>query len=118
MFHLPKPARELMKLGEGQFGLVHHAVGRIELRVLRQMADLDRPGDGDRAGIDRHLADQHLEKGGFARAVVADQSDALAQVDAEIEIVEKDSFAEGLFDSAERGDRHGTTRGSDVPAAS
>ena len=67
-----------MELREGQFRLVDDRIGRVEAGILREIPDLDAPGDGNLAGIGLELADEHLKERGFPAPVGPDEADALA----------------------------------------
>jgi hypothetical protein len=88
----------VVEVGEGELRLVKQGVPGGELRVLFEHADADRPGDGDVAGVGFHFAGQHAEEGGLAGAVVADESDSLAALDGEAELVEHETVAKNFFD--------------------
>ena len=60
-------------------------------------------GDGDDAGVGDDLAGEDFEERGLAGAVGADEADALAALDVEVELVEEDALAEGLLDCLECG---------------
>ena len=87
-----------MKCRKGKFGLVHDGVGGIKDGVLREMAEFDAVGDGDSAGVDGQLSGENAEERGFSAAIVADEPDAFAAVDGEVQLVEHDAPAEGFFD--------------------
>ena len=76
-------------------------VGVDELVALVEVADLDAAGAGDAAGVRLLDARHHLEQGGLAVAVAAHDADALAQRDAERDVVEEGPYAVGLRDALE-----------------
>ena len=62
---------------------VAHAQARAF--VYRQVAQLS-PVEGDAAGVGGNQADNHIEAGGFARAVGSEQADDFAAFDVERKI--------------------------------
>ena len=74
VFELTHAMAEPVQLGEGELGLVHHRVGRVEVRVLHQVADLHATVDGDDAGLGHDLAHDDFEQRRFARAIGADKA--------------------------------------------
>jgi hypothetical protein len=106
VFEVAEAVGEVVEGGEGELGLVDDGVGGVEDGVLAEVTDLDRFIHGGGTGVEGELAEEGFEEGGFARAVVADEADALAAVDVEIELVEEDALAEGFFDVGEGGDGH------------
>ena len=67
-----------------------------EFGVLRHVADARVAAHGDGAGIGLELAGEDPEQGGLARAVAADQAEALAFGDAERDVLEQQAGAEGF----------------------
>ena len=55
---------------------------------------------GDRAAVGGEAAVQDIDEGGFPRAVVADEADAFAGPDGEVDAVEGHDMAIGLDDVA------------------
>ncbi len=106
VFEIAHLVREMVQIGEAEFGLVDHGVFGIEDRVLDEIADLGVSANRDGAEVGLLLAGEHPEEGGFARAVGPDEADAFAFVDGEVEFLEEDFFAEVLFDVDEGGDGH------------
>ncbi|GAA3239527.1 hypothetical protein GCM10020256_60730 [Streptomyces thermocoprophilus] len=76
-------------------------------RVLREVADLTRSGDG--AGGGQRLAGQALGEGGLACAVAADEADAVALGDAERGVLDEDAGTGAQLDTG--GGDHGQTPG-------
>ena len=60
--------------------------------------------DGDRAAVGSERAGEDVHQGRFAGAVVADEADAFARVDREIDAVKRADGAEMLFDAVQRDD--------------
>jgi hypothetical protein len=89
---------QLVELREGLFGLVDDGALVVELRVLREVADLGALGDGDDAGVGNNFAGEDFEECRLAGAVGADEPEALALFDIEAEAVKDDPLAEGLFE--------------------
>jgi len=106
VFQIAHAVGEVVELGEAEFGLVDDGVLEVELGILDEVADLGGLADGDGTLVGLDFADEHLEEGGLAGAVVADEADALALVDGEVELLEEDFFAEVFFDVGEGGDSH------------
>ena len=113
MLQLAQPMRKPMQIRKRQLGLIDHGVGRIEDRILGEIADAHAAADGYDSTFGRHLAHHNFEERRLAAAVVADQADALAPVDVEIELVEEDALAKCFLDVCEGGDGHGTPRTED-----
>jgi len=59
-------------------------LGIAGARILRQVADLARPGDPALGG--EHVAGEHLRERGLAGAVAADESDLVARGDPERDV--------------------------------
>ena len=110
MFDVPQVVGELVQRRERQLRLVDDGVGGVENRVLGKMADAKALGDGGRSEVDGHLAKDDFEQRGLSAAVVADQADAFAAVDGEIQLVEDNAPAEGFLDVAEGNDGHNGKR--------
>src|ERR1700722_12569951 len=70
------------------------------------MAELDGFCDGDGAAVGSHLVGEQTKQSGFAGAVGADEADALAEIDLEIEMLEDDTFAESPLEIGDGGDGH------------
>ena len=78
----------------GRQRLVHGERG-IEPRglVLREVLHHHLVAFGARAGVGRFLARQHAHQRGLAGAVVADERDAIAALDVQVDVVEHDLVA-------------------------
>src|SRR5258708_5661945 len=100
---------KIMKLSEPKLSLVDHGIGQVELRILHQVAHLGGLADGDRPLVRLDLAHEHLEERGLARAVVADEADALVLVNGEVEFFKEHFLAEMLFDVRKGSDGHFNT---------
>jgi hypothetical protein len=100
-------------VGAGRLVLAHRAEdvdhlrvdahGDFENRLVARVAGFLREVTGDRVfiALDRAfirivLAEDHAEKGRFARAVRTDESDAFAPVDGHLGLTEQGASAEGL----------------------
>jgi hypothetical protein len=75
-----------------------HGAGRVQVVVLGQPTQPQHAGMGDPAGIDRLAQGHHVEQGGFPVAVAPDDADALADADAEGDLVEQHPRAMPLDD--------------------
>src|SRR5580658_11203959 len=78
------------------------------------MADFYGAGDGDGAAVGGHLVGEQTKQRGFAGAIGADEANALAEIDLEIEVLEDDTLAEGLFEVGNGDDGHGRGIGAEV----
>ncbi len=59
------------------------------------------PPIADRAAVGRQRAGEHVHQRRLAGAVVADEADALAGADGEVDAVERANGAEMLFDAVQ-----------------
>ena len=105
----PELAAQLGEHGDGEV-LAHGQPGEqlVDLIALGQaeLADLGDADAGDvlalehdRAGGRRHLAGQHLEEGGLAGAVRADDAAQFAAIDGEVDVAVGDQAAVALGQS-------------------
>src|SRR3954463_14478173 len=108
MLQVAHAVRDGMKLGEGKLGLVDDGIIGVKDGILLKMTDFDGLINRGSASVRDQLAKQRLEQRRLSRAVIADQTDALAAVDVEIELVEEDALAEGFLDVGEGSDGHRT----------
>src|SRR5690606_31562301 len=99
LFVLPHLADEDVQAARGEDAVPGEDVEVAGARVLREVADLAGAGDG--AGSGDALAGEHLGEGGLARAVAADQADAVALGDAEGGALEKDTGTGAQLDRSE-----------------
>ena len=107
VFELAEAVGEIVEVGEGEFGFVDDGIGGIEFGVLGEVTDFDGFGDGAGTGVEGEFVGEDFEDGSFAAAVVADETDALAAVDGEEELVEEDAASVVFFEVGECGDGHG-----------
>ncbi|MGN6726443.1 MAG: hypothetical protein ACTHLZ_11025, partial [Tepidisphaeraceae bacterium] len=107
VFELAHLVSEGVKLGKPEFRFIDDRIGRIEIDILLQVADLGAFGDADIPHVGLHFTGDGAEKRGFAFPVVADQADALAFFDGERELVEHQAVAENFFDIVELNQGHG-----------
>lgn len=89
LFVLAHLADQDVQAAGGQDAVAGEDVEVAGTRVLRQVADLAGAGDGSRGGL--AFARQDLGEGRLARAVAADQTDAVALRDAEGRGLDEDS---------------------------
>ena len=82
------------QLGERAAGLLEDRAARVRQAVLRQVADGQRGGLEDRAGIGLVEPGHHPEQRGLAGAVRTAQADALASRDLPGDVVEQHAVAE------------------------
>ena len=87
--------------GARPHGLERARVGVERLLVLGEVADPDRRADPDLALGRRELADERLQEHALARAVRADDADALAVQDGQVDAGEHDVVAERDADLAQ-----------------
>ena len=81
---------------EGAAGFLEDRAAAVRQAVLRQVADRQRVGLVDDAGVGLVDAGQHLEQRGLAGAVRAAQADAIAVADLPRDVVEQGAVAEGF----------------------
>ena len=98
VFELAHFMREVVKLRKRQLGFVHHGIGLIKNRILREVADLHAPGDGDDPRVRRHLPDEHFEERRFAASIGPHEPQAFPSLDIEVQSLKEDTAAESLFD--------------------
>jgi len=99
-FHLPQGAEDAQHL------LVERVIAG-QLRALRQEADAQAAGAGDRPGGGRVQPDDQVKQGGLADAVGADQGDARVTRDAGANPGKDVAGPEALGDVRESYQRHG-----------
>ena len=97
------PARALL-------GLVPERAARLPLRLLLEIAEMDRRVETDRAAVGVVLAGQDAQQRRLAAAVGADQPDPLARADLERHPVQHRLGAEVLFDTVNFEKDHPRTR--------
>src|SRR3546814_15916296 len=78
--------------------VAYFLVGRQQAALLVDDDPVERQREGDLALVGRNLAGQQLEQGRLARAVGADDADAVAALDADGEIPDDRAVAEPLGD--------------------
>ena len=86
---------------------VEHRVDQVSFRHvefddLRQVRDAHRRAELDLALVGIFLFHQHLDERRLARAVVANERDALAAAHLQVHVVEQHTVAEALFELFER----------------
>ena len=81
--------------------VVEHRQGAVEVRLLGQVADRDAAPDGDAAAIGRLLAGDDAQQRRLAAAVDANEADAIAFVNEQIDAVQQLALAELLADAFE-----------------
>ena len=86
---------------------VEHRVDQVSFRHvefddLRQVRDAHRRAELDLALVGIFLFHQHLDERRLARAVVADERDALAAAHLQVHVVEQHTVAKALFELFER----------------
>ena len=84
----------------------HHVLHQIPVRVVKvddlgQIGQLHLRPQPDAPAVRVHLVGDHLDKGGFAGAVVTDEGDALAPLHFQGNALEKRLFAVGLAQTAD-----------------
>ncbi len=87
---------QLLQVLENGGGLFEHRPAAGKQPVLRQIAEGQVARADDLPLVGRSQAGEHLHQGGLAGPVVADQADAVALVDLEIERAEQPIAAKGL----------------------
>ena len=95
-------------LGDGEVRaerqLLEHAAYAERVRALHRVGGLGLAADRDRAAVGRGDAGEHVHQRRLAGAVVADEADALAGRDREVDAVERPDGAEMLLDAVQRDD--------------
>jgi outer membrane receptor protein involved in Fe transport len=91
-------------LGDGE--LTRGGGAGAEDGLLREVARTQAALDLQRAGVGLHLAGEHLHQGGLAAAVDADEADAFARFDDELEVREEGAAAEGEGQVESAKERH------------
>jgi len=94
-------------------GILRHGQVRAEGKLLEDAADAELlgeadgivalllPGDGDAAAVGAERAGEHMHQASTCRPIMADEADALARVDGEIDAVKRADGAEVLFDAVQ-----------------
>ena len=86
------------QLGRDRHGQLEHGLIAGRRGFLREKSDRRALLDRDRAGIRRSLAEDEREERRFARAIRADQADAIAAIHLERHILEEDAPGERFGD--------------------
>ena len=73
----------------GLLHLPHQGIPIQQIEFLRQISDAASRLNSHFALIDLLFTGQHLQKGGFARSVAPDQSNAIFPCDQETDLIEK-----------------------------
>ena len=92
-------ARHLVE--DGPIPGVAGGVVVVRQHVLLEPRDAQAGRAPDRSGVGRGLARDHFQQARLARAVAADERDALARLDAKIGRLEKRQVTEGQGDGVE-----------------
>ena len=87
---------------ETRFDIIKRGGIGGQVRLLRQIAQSGAGLDKAQAGVMRHVARGDLEQGRFARAIAANQRDALTGRDNEFGALEQGRATEGQFDILKR----------------
>ncbi len=87
--------------------MLQHRPLRLQPGILRQVVDAHAAPHGNRAGVRAIQAGDHAQQGGLAAAVQADQADAVAAVDQQVDLVQQHALAKLLGDVLQRDQVHG-----------
>ena len=91
---------ELVVVGIGADD-VDDAPAKMGWHLLGEAGDMQIGRAGELAGIRRGFANEHAQQGAFARAIGAQQAEAIAAFDVQLDVIQQRMTAETEADTAE-----------------
>ena len=85
---------------------VEHAAGRIQRHFLLKPGDPATAFDADFAIVRLQLAGQQFHQGRLAGAVAADQGDALARFDGQVDMFQQQRATDAVVEALQSDQRH------------